>query len=271
MPNLYATLAQLKAHLNLSDSDDDAKLIRILEAVSRQIDQHCERRFYTETRTRVYTARSARYVRVDDLLSVTSLKTDLVGLRTYELAWSTSDYDLDPANAAYESPPQPYSKIAMSPWGAYCFPAGLPRGVQVTGTWGYFQAISRLTATASAIGTTTTTSVTVSAGAEFGVGQTLLIDAEQLYVSAVSGTTLTVERGVNGTTPATHGAASPIDVYTYPVINEACLYQAALDRLGGANPGGLAGGGDFEQPIRAGGLHPFVKRMLEPFCRVEAR
>lgn len=270
MPNLYASVAQLKSQLNISDTSDDAKLARILEAVSRQIDRQCARRFYVETRTRVYTARSSSYVRVDDILSVTSLKTDPDGDRTYPDTWATTDYDLDPSNAAYESPPQPYTRLCVTPHGTYSFPARIPRGVQVVGSWGYYQALQRLTATAGAIASTSTTSVTVSAGTEFSIGQTLLIDSEQLYVSGVSGTTLTVVRGVNGTTAATHGAASAIDVYTYPVIGEACLYQSALDRLGGSNPGGLAGGGDFEQPIRSGGLHPFARRMLEPFLRVEA-
>lgn len=270
MPNLYASLAQMKTHLGITDTDEDAKLLRNLEAVSRQIDQHCERRFYVETRTREYTALSSHSVRIDDVLAVTSLKTDPDGGRTYPTTWSTTDYDLDPPNAAYESPPQPYTKICVTPRGNYWLPAWVPRGVRVAGSWGYYQVLQRLTATASAIASTSTTSVIVSAGAEFSAGQTLLIDSEQLYVSAVSSTTLTVERGVNGTTAATHGAASAIDLYTYPVVNEACLYQAGADLLAGTAATGQAGVGEFSQPVQAVGLHPFVRRMLDRFRRIEA-
>lgn len=269
MPNLYASLAALKTQLGISDTTDDALLLRILEAVSRDIEVHCERRFYVETRTRYYTARRRYSLRVDDLLSVTSLSTDEDGDRTYEISWASTDYDLDPANALIESPPRPYRKLCVTPEGDYWFPRGMPRGVRLVGSWGFYQVLSRLTATASAIADTTGTSVTVSAGAEFSAGQTLLIDAEQLYVSAVSGTTLTVQRGVNGTTAATHGAASAIDLYTYPLVGEACLLQAALNYKAKDAPGGMGGSGEFQQPIVAGGLHPFTKRSLDPVKRVE--
>src|SRR5688500_13366975 len=103
MPNLYSSLSAAKLHLGISDTTDDAKLLRILEAVSRDIDVYCARRFYVESRTRYYTARHGARLRVDDLLSVTTLETDEDGDRVYETSWATTDYDLEPYNALLES------------------------------------------------------------------------------------------------------------------------------------------------------------------------
>ena len=44
---------------------------------------------------------------------------------------------------------------------------------------------------------------------------------------AISGTTITVTRGVNGTTAATALISAAVQVYSYPVANEAALLIAA--------------------------------------------
>ena len=56
---------------------------------------------------------------MDDLLSVTTLKTDEDGDRTYEITWATTDYDLMPYNATLESQAQPYSHLQTTPDGDY--------------------------------------------------------------------------------------------------------------------------------------------------------
>ena len=79
-----------------------------------------------------------------------------------------------------------------------------------------------------AIADATATSVTVSARADVEAGHTLLVDSEQLYVKSYSGNTLTVVRGVNGTTATSHGGGAAIDIYRHPVpIVEAAIMQAA--------------------------------------------
>jgi len=62
---------------------------------------------------------------------------------------------------------------------------------------------------ATAITSTTATTIYAST-AIFAVGDILTIDSEQLYVSAVSTLTLTVTRGYNSTTAATHVISSTI-------------------------------------------------------------
>lgn len=53
------------------------------------------------------------------------------------------------------------------------------------------------------------TAIDVSDSALVGNSLSILVDTEQMYITGVSGNTLTVVRGVNGTTKATHltGAA----------------------------------------------------------------
>lgn len=55
-----------------------------------------------------------------------------------------------------------------------------------------------------AISTTSETSITVDDGTDFEVNQNIKIDSEEMTITAISSNTLTVVRGVNGTTAATH-------------------------------------------------------------------
>ena len=127
----YATLAELKARLDILDTDDDSVLEAIVEAASRQIDGWCSRTFYAATATRYFTPESIDLLILpDDLMSVTTLKTDEDGDRTYETTWATTDYDLEPANAAT------YTHIYTAPDGRYGFPTHR-RAVEIAGSWGY--------------------------------------------------------------------------------------------------------------------------------------
>ena len=137
--NGYATLAEARAEVGItgvSDTSDDAALEALVESVSRAIDDFCGRRFYAATQTRYYSATSGRRLLVDDLLSVTTLKTDDDGDGAYETTWATTDYHLSPYNAQLESVPEPYWRIEVSEGGDYSFPCG-PRRVQIVGSWGF--------------------------------------------------------------------------------------------------------------------------------------
>jgi Phage gp6-like head-tail connector protein len=132
----YCTLAQLKVELGLGDTEDDSTLERIITSVSREIENFCGgRRFYALSETRYYTARWDNDLLVDDVLTVSSLATDQDGDRIYETVWATTDYDLYPLNATLDG--GPYWKIGVAPNGNYWFPAGVPRGVKLTGSFGY--------------------------------------------------------------------------------------------------------------------------------------
>jgi hypothetical protein len=133
--NGYTTLADAKARLGIGDTTDDTILERVIEAVSRAIDAFTGTRFYvTAGEVRVFTATSSGLVLTDDLVAVTSLKTDDDGDRTYERTWASTDYDLGPDNAAAKA--EPWWKVEVAPLGRYSFPTHR-RGVQITGSWGY--------------------------------------------------------------------------------------------------------------------------------------
>lgn len=119
------------------DETADSILEDAIEAASRAIDNHTGRRFYAASETRYYTARDPRCLYIDDLLSVTTLKTDDDGDRVYESTWTTSDYDLMPFNATLETPPAPYSWIETTPNGDQSFPVEVAKGVEVAGSFGY--------------------------------------------------------------------------------------------------------------------------------------
>ena len=132
--NGYATLKQVKERLGIEDTKDDIELEGVIEAMSRWIDDHLGRRFYAATDTRYYTPTNGDYIIVDDLLSVTTLKTDSDGNGVYESTWSTSDYRLAPRNALTDG--EPYRIVRRAPQGSYYFPT-VADAVQIVGSFGY--------------------------------------------------------------------------------------------------------------------------------------
>lgn len=142
--NGYCTLQDLQNRLPGSAmgsgiSTQTPVLEEIITAVSREIDQQLNRRFYAASETKYFTARYMDVLYVPDLLSIdpNGLATDLDGSRLYSLIWATTDYDLEPYNAPQESQPQPYTHVSTTPLGLQFFPAGMRRGVRVSGSWGF--------------------------------------------------------------------------------------------------------------------------------------
>ncbi len=269
LTNSYCTLAELKARLGITDTNDDAILKLVLEAASRAVDLHCNRRFSVETRTRYYTARYGDLLDVDDLLSITTLKTDADGDRTYEDTWNLTDYDLTPFNAPYEQPPRPYSAIETTPSALYSFPT-VSKGIQIIGSWGFYQNLQALDVLGAAITSTTATTLTATSGTLWSPGMTVLIGSEQMHVQSVATNTVTVTRGANGTTAATALTGATVQVYTYPLVNEAALLLGARLFKRKDAPLGVLGSLDLgyvrvsarEDPEVVGLLAPLVKQWI---------
>lgn len=169
-----------------------------------------------------------------DLVSVDTdgLKTDEDLDGTFEVTWAAGDYLLLPSSADPATPgnPQsrPYTRIEVDVLrgSRRGFPAGR-QTVQVAGQWGWWRHLRRASETANAIADASTASVSVSSRADVEAGHTLLVDSEQMYVKSYSGNTLTVVRGVNGTTATAHAGGAAIDIYQYPaLVAEACILQA---------------------------------------------
>lgn len=135
--NLYCTLAELKFRLTQTDADttDNSALTDVITAVSRAIDKQCDRFFYfTAAATRYYSAEWTDWLLPDDIVSITTLKTDDDGDRTFETTWATTDYDLEPYNAAAHS--EPYTSIRVAPNGTQRF-SRVRRGVELVGVFGW--------------------------------------------------------------------------------------------------------------------------------------
>lgn len=109
--NGYCTLAELKASLDITDTIDDGILERAITSASRTIDRYCARNFYKVTATRLYSPRDSYVCDIDDLVSLTSLKTTDDDTQTFDLTWSASDYQLEPLNGVVDGMPTPYTRI----------------------------------------------------------------------------------------------------------------------------------------------------------------
>ena len=138
----YATLADVKAALRITDTVDDSLLEISIEAASREIDGFCERVFTQSTATRIYRPTDAFTVDLDDLQTVTTLKTDTDGDGVFDTTWGTADYQLNPLNGIAGGITTPYTTLKAV--GSYLFPIYEPRNVnsqeasvQIAGVWGW--------------------------------------------------------------------------------------------------------------------------------------
>ena len=274
MTNAYADLTTLKSSgvLNITGTGFDSRLLSLLEDVSRWIDGYCNRHFYVLTTTRRFDSDSGWVLNIPDLISLTTLKADEDKDRTYELTWATSDYLLYPLNAEPQQPwGRPYTRILVDVEGGSrrVFPAGGPT-VQIVGKWGYREVTDDSGADINEGGSfsATDTTLTVTDGTKFAVGNTLLIESEALYVSAISTNDLTVVRGLNGTTAAAHNDSTDISLFQYPrSVVEACLMQAARLWKHKDNAYSLAQDRRVASPVSTG-LDPDVQRLLGPYRRL---
>jgi hypothetical protein len=144
--NGYATLAEIKAYMSISDTTDDSLLENLVESASRSIDRIANRRFYLDATAsaRLYRAYSNIFVFVDDIGTTSNLvvKTDEDGNGTYSKTLTlNTDYILDPLTS--QSLNRPFTQLTMvsntESWPI--FPGitsnGLRPGVQVTARWGW--------------------------------------------------------------------------------------------------------------------------------------
>jgi len=137
--NGYCTVDDFKANffpVNTTDSIDDAIIESKIEAISRLIDEETHRRFWKNSvaEARFFSPEYSDLLYTFDIVSITTLKTDEDGDRVYERTWATTDYDLEPENAALDG--KPYTAIRTSPNGSYSFPVAR-RGVEITGIFGW--------------------------------------------------------------------------------------------------------------------------------------
>jgi hypothetical protein len=144
--NGYATLAEIKSFLSISDSVDDTLLENMVEAASRSIDRIANRRFYADTSAsaRSYRVNSPVVLYTDDISGTTGLlvKLDEDGDGTFETTLTIdTDFIMDPLTAAALGRPFTQVTIVSNTKSFPIFPGlfqnGLRPGVQVTAKWGW--------------------------------------------------------------------------------------------------------------------------------------
>ena len=134
--NGYATLADVKNSLKITDNMDDSLLEIAVESASRLIDGYTGRYFYNGgTATRNYAASDSWIVYIDDVQSVSEVaSTNEVG-GTYT-TWTANDYQLEPLNGLTGGMTQPYTSIRAV--NQYVWPFLADRAlVKITGVWGW--------------------------------------------------------------------------------------------------------------------------------------
>ena len=137
LTNAYATLAQVKAALRITDSVDDSLLEMAIESGSRAIDGYANRNFYSNgSAVRVFTPNDSFMTEIDDLISVTTLKTKSDDDSGFDTTWTATDYQLEPLNGRADGITTPYTNIRAI--GDYLFTQFEGEAtVEVTGVWGW--------------------------------------------------------------------------------------------------------------------------------------
>lgn len=219
-----------EAFLGGSGSGDDALILDFIRAASREMgDVAGERRLAPRIETRVFD------LPPDGLLF---LDEDLLALQTLTngdgAAISAAEYILLSANRYPKWGVE--LKASSSIWWVPSSAGDTAQVISLSGVWGFHRdyadawQLSGAELTADINSTVTTLAVT---NGILKAGQLVKFDNEYMYVSAASGTSATVVRGVNGSTPATHVTATSIYVWTpEPEISHtARLAAAAYYRL----------------------------------------
>ena len=134
--NGYATLAQVKGALRITDNVDDALLEMAIESASRLIYGYTYRYFYNAgTATRNFAAEDSYLVNIDDLVSISELKsTDEIG--SEYTTWLATDYQLQPVNGKQDGLNIPYTSI-LAVDDKLFNTLGSQALVRITGVWGW--------------------------------------------------------------------------------------------------------------------------------------
>jgi len=255
----YVSLDALKNELGIAaaTTTHDAKLSRYIERASAWVDATAGWTFIPVTETRYFDwptwPRQALYLRGGNgLLAITTLSDD-------EGVIDASDYVLYPLNGY---PKQRIELIETSRFWYYSDTR--KKAISILGRWGYSEDYDDTGATlGAAITSTSATTFTASSGTLLQVGWGLLVDTEQMFVSGISGNTITVLRGNNGTTAATHSNAATIYRYVPALDIEGAVALLGSMWYGWRDSGGVKSKkiGDFSVTYQDG--YPFPDTVIQ--------
>lgn len=210
---LLCTVNYLRQHRNLatSETSDDPLLLSFIQEASIEICEAIKRVPHPYVQTRAYDwgggfMPDIRTLNLDeDLLELTTL-TNL------SATISASDYVLKSANTY----PKWRVQIKIGTALSFTYSQTPEEAVSIAGIWGYvphYPSAWKILTTLAEDMDTSETGVDLTAGALIEVGHYLRVDTEQMIVTALSTNTATVERGVNGTTAASHLTSAPVAAF----------------------------------------------------------
>lgn len=217
---------------------DDALFLKLIRDVSQQIARYADREFVPRIQTRTYDA-------IADVADLTlTLDKDLLAATTITngdaTTVSATSYVTEPRNDT----PYYALRLKSSAGLSWTYQSDSENAISVAGVWGYHTEyadawIDTGATLAAAISSTSATTFTCTTGL-IKAGMLLKIDSEYLYASSVSTSssdTVTVSRGANGSTAATHLISTAISMWQpmYMVRELAREGVAGLYRLR-ANP-----------------------------------
>lgn len=242
---LYATLAQaklqLQANATIGVEQAERRLLDLIRVASRRVDSIMNPYAKREVFAPHIATRTLRIVPTDvnSHDGTLRLTESLLALDSVTLGGSALT-----AVEAWPAGVTPIETLRLTEWCTnwYDLPnydAGVsgPLVVTITGTWGlhrdYANAWQAVDTLQAAIATTTATTFTVASAAgndTFGIaprlspGNLVRIDDEMMEVSSVATNTITVRRGVNGSTAATHGNGATVETF---IVEEPVRYAVA--------------------------------------------
>ena len=239
-------------------TQDSDTILAILERASRMVDSYVgDQTFGPTTETRLYDLGGSE----PWYMGNGSLRNDPRPMRSNALSLQTYDYrasvvpldrwlvsattvtsyadtarttnDVLVEGIAYDYLLEPYNttpkwRLKLNERSTHAFGAG-QQVLSILGTWGWQNITASASTLSAAITSTTATTLTVTALGNHGAGTTIFIDSEQMYCTSNSSTTLTVRRGVNGTTAATHLISAAISMAEYPA--DVAMVTADIARI----------------------------------------
>ncbi len=252
MVNYYCTLAQVKAELRAENAVSDNYVLGLIQVVSQRVDELLKRRYpyflpYSEDiplNVDTHSARMNTLLLPNYLLSLTSVVVNTTDVTAYTRLY--------PPNQLPVYRLQLDNTVKWTYYPDVDYPITF---VTVTGVWGYnrdythaWQAVDAITTVGGINASVTTFTVADADGVDsygltprLSIGNYIKVDNEFMLVTGVNTTTntLTVKRGVLGTTPATHDAGATVSTYTIePIVSQTVARQVGKIY---ANRGGYTG------------------------------
>lgn len=240
---ILTTLERVRAHRRLAadETSDDALLLTLIAAASAEFTREIGRVCVPFYATYHFDAPTLNPFALD-------LNADLLEV----VALTNGDGTLIPPEHVSLRPINAYPKwrIALKPGAGitYTFNGDPYEAISVAGWWGYvphYDTAWRATGSTVPVGGMTAGALMLTLGTTgaFEIGHYLRVDDEIMRVTARDSTTITLARGEQGTTAASHSAGVPISVFdvlpdVQNAVTEMVAYAyKALDRVGAPSGG----------------------------------